>query len=178
MKINYLFHQIYRIPMKLIFSSIIMILLCTIQPGSATIFYQNGTDIPGAHLVEILNNASNISTNPFPIHFFYNTHCGTCKSAVKFIDNFTVNHPDVGVEYHDLYNNTDSFSLYEEMEKQYNRTDLHYPVIFIGNVGIMGSEDIETYSELLTFWYQKSSTEDQGPEIWSWLKNLFRNRSP
>jgi len=130
-------------------------ILFIIQPGSSAIFLNNGSDISGARLIEVMNNVSNLTPSPFPIHFFYNTHCGSCKPAVRFMDNFTIRHPDVGVKFHDLYNNTESFGLYEEAKKQYNKTDLYYPVIFVGNVGIMGSTDIENYTELLILWYQK-----------------------
>lgn len=153
---------------------LIIILASIIQPGSAALFYQNGSDISGAHMIDFLNNISNTSDSPFPIQFFYNTHCGSCKPAVNFMDNFTVNHPDVTVEYHDLYNNTESFALYEEAKKQYNKSNLYYPVIFAGDIGIMGSNDIESYTDLLTLWYQKHTKTDPLSGFISWAESIIQ----
>ncbi|PWR74302.1 hypothetical protein DK846_03920 [Methanospirillum lacunae] len=163
----------YTNMIKILQIVLILILLLLIHPVSAVLFYNNGTDIPGAHLVEFLNNDTNFSSSPFPIQFFYNTHCGSCVSSVKFIDNFTIKHPDIGVEYHDLYNNTESFALYEEAKKQYNRSDLYYPVIFIGDIGIMGSPDIVTYTDLLTLWYQNHVKTDPLTEVRSWVRSVI-----
>ncbi|MDD1729817.1 MAG: hypothetical protein LUQ50_12195 [Methanospirillum sp.] len=135
-------------------------MLCVIQPGAATIFSQDGSVIEGAHLIETMNNMSNISDNPFPIHFFYNTHCGSCKRAVRYLQNFTLDHPDTTVEYHDLYNNTESFVLFENYKQEFHRQDISYPVIFVGNTGIMDSLDIELYTEILTLWYQNHTPSD------------------
>jgi glutaredoxin len=138
---------------------VLSVICITIQPGSATIFTPDGNEISGAHLIEAMNNATNVSSTPFPIHFFYNTHCGSCQGAIKYLGNYSTKHPDITIQHHDLFNNTESFALYEEYKKQYNRSDLHYPVIFMGNIGIMGSEDIENYTELLALWYQKHNTD-------------------
>ncbi len=165
--------QRQTLPVKLLIS-LILFLLLMVHPGSATLFTSNGSDISGAHLIETMENTSNISLSPFPIQFFYNTHCGSCKPAVRFLENFTALHPDVGVEFHDLYNNTESFALYEEAKKQYNKTDLYYPVIFVGNVGIMGSPDIEAYTDLLTLWYQKHETSDPLSGFISWAESITR----
>lgn len=163
--------QIYQVNSLPIF--IILFILLIIHPVSAVVFFHNGTDISGAHLVDFLNNNTNISSSPFPIQFFYNTHCGSCISSIKYIENFTLSHPDTGVVYHDLYNNTESFALFEEAKKQFNRSDLYYPVIFIGDMGIMGSPDIINYTELLAFWYQQHNKTDPVSEFNTWLKSII-----
>ena len=155
---------------------LIILCFCMIQPGSATIFSNDGTDIPGAHLIETMNNASNVSTTPFPIQFFYNTHCGSCQASLQYLKEFTTNHTDVDVEHHDLYNNTESFAMFEEYKKQFNRTDIHYPIIFLGNVGIMGSEDIEKYTEPLTLWYQKNAKVDPLTGLLSWITSFTKEK--
>lgn len=165
-----------RFHMKMSVCCLLLLIMLMIQPGMAIIFSQDGRDIPGAHLIEAMNNASNISRTPFPIQFFYNTHCGACHASVKYLQNFTIAHPDVAVEYHDLFNNTRSFALYEDYKKQFNRTDLHYPVIFMGNVGIMESDDIEAYTELLTVWYQKHTTSNPVSGLFSWLLSLMNTK--
>ncbi len=163
-----------RFPLRFFEYGLIILIMVTIQPGSATIFSQNGTDIPGAQLIESMNNASNVSATPFPIQFFYNTHCGSCQASIQYLNEFTTNHSEINVTHHDLYNNTESFALYEEYKKQYNRTDIHYPIIFMGNVGIMGSEDIATYTEPLTLWYQKNVKRDPITGLVSWVTSLIK----
>nr|WP_319537459.1 hypothetical protein [uncultured Methanospirillum sp.] len=160
-------------PGKTVFGLLILC-LCMIQPGSATIFSQDGSEIAGAHLIETMNNATNVSTTPFPIQFFYNTHCGSCQAAIQYLDTFSANHTDIGVEHHDLFNNTESFALYEGYKKRFNRTDIHYPIIFMGNVAIMESGDIQTYTEPLTLWYQTNAKKDPVTGLVSWITSFTK----
>ena len=157
--------------------ALIILVMFTIQISSATVFFQDETEVPGDQLIAAMNNASNISASPFPIHFFYNTHCGACQASVKYLEKFKVEYPDVAVEYHDLYNNTPSFALYEEYKKQFNRTDLYYPVIFMGNVGIMGNDDIASYTEPLTRWYQENLKINPLTGLFSWIKSFTKKNN-
>lgn len=156
-------------PVGLLGYGLVVLIVLMAQPVSATIFSLDETEIPGDQLIDSMNNASNVSSTPFPIQFFYNTHCGSCQASIQYLNEFTVNHSEVVVEPHDLYNNTESFALYENYKKQFNRSDLHYPVIFMGNIGIMGSEDIRKYTEPLTLWYQKNEKRDPITELVSWI---------
>ncbi|PWR70938.1 hypothetical protein [Methanospirillum lacunae] len=87
----------------LIYLGVFIFCIGLIQPGSAAIFSQNGTEIPGAHLIETMNNATNLSPTPFPIQFFYNTHYGSCQAVIQYPDKFSTNHTDIQVEYDDLF---------------------------------------------------------------------------
>ena len=115
---------------------------------------------------------------PFPIKFFYNTHCGSCQEAVNYLNGFETRHQDIKVEYHDLYNSSLNNSMYAQYKTEFNNnTDIHYPVIFIGNVGIAGSNDIELYTEPLSLWYQDNkATNATDPEmgLTSWIKTLLK----
>jgi len=146
-----------------------MFCIALIQPGSAAIFSQDGTEIPGAHLIETMNNATNVSPTPFPIQFFYNTHCGSCQAAIQYLDKFSTNHTDIRVEYHDLFNSTENSTQYNEYKTRFNKKDIHYPVIFMGNVAIMESGDITTYTEPLTLWYQANAKKDPLAGLFSWI---------
>jgi len=170
---NRIFHKVPLLPMRLWVCGLIILIL-TIQIGSASIFLQDETAVTGAQLIESLENSSTISATPFPIQFFYNTHCGSCQAALQYLDEFTLKHPDVPVDYHDLFNNTTSFALYEDYKIQFNRSDLHYPVIFMGNVGIMGSDDIAAYTEPLALWYQKNVKVDPVTGFVTWIESLFK----
>jgi glutaredoxin len=139
---------------------LIFFLALTIQISSATVFFQNGTPVDGTRLTDVLNASFNSSVQPFPVQFFYNTHCGSCKEAVRYFEEFSLNHPGITVESHDLYNNTTSFALFEEYKKQFHRPDIFYPIIFIGDVGIMGTSDIKAYTEPLVAWHQNRVNQD------------------
>lgn len=171
---NRIFLREPHTPLRLFMCGLIMLVILTVQSGSATIFSLDEKEIPGDQLINSMSNASNVSSTPFPIQFFYNTHCGSCQAAIQYLDTFSANHTDIGVEHHDLYNNTESFALYEDYKKQFNRTDIHYPIIFMGNVGIMGSEDIATYTEPLTLWYQKNAPKDPITGLVSWVTSFTK----
>ncbi len=155
----------------LIYLGVFIFCIGLIQTGSAAIFSQDGTEIPGVHLIETMNNATNVSPTPFPIQFFYNTHCGSCQAAIQYLDKFSTNHTDIRVEYHDLFNSTENSTQYNEYKTLFNKKDIHYPVIFMGNVGIMDSGDIETYTEPLTRWYQTNTKKDPLAVLFSWFNS-------
>jgi thiol-disulfide isomerase/thioredoxin len=171
---NKLFPRELHTPLRLFMVGLIMLIMLTVQPGSAAIFSLDEKEIPGDQLINSMNNATNVSATPFPIQFFYNTHCGSCQAAIQYMDKFATNHTDIRVDHHDLFNNTESFALYEDYKKQFNRTDIHYPIIFMGNVGIMGSEDITTYTEPLTLWYQTNSKKDPLTGLVSWVTSFTK----
>ncbi|MFH0967301.1 MAG: hypothetical protein V1862_06420 [Methanobacteriota archaeon] len=172
---NKSFQRVPSISLRFFICGLFMLVMLTIQPCSSTIFSLDETEIPGVQLIDSMNNASNVSSTPFPIQFFYNTHCGSCQASIQYLNEFTTNHSDIGIEHHDLYNNTESFALYEDYKKQFNRTDFHYPIIFMGNVGIMGSEDIAKYTEPLTLWYQKNAKRDPITGLVSWIMSFTNN---
>lgn len=171
---NRIFLRKLHTPLRLVMCGLIMLVMLTVQSGSATIFSLDEKEIPGDQLINSMNNASNVSSTPFPIQFFYNTHCGSCQASLQYLKEFTTNYSEVGVEHHDLYNNTESFSLLEDYKKQFNRTDIHYPIIFMGNIGIMGSQDIEMYTEPLTLWYQKNVKKDPITGLVSWVTSFTK----
>jgi glutaredoxin len=145
-----------------------------IQTGSATVFFQDGTNITGDKLIDTMNKSTNLSLIPFPIQFFYNTHCGSCQEAVDYLNGFTSKYPGISVEYHDLYNSSLNNTMYDQYKTEFNNnTDIHYPVIFIGNVGIAGSQDIKLYTEPVSVWYQNNRKSEMGTGLLSWIQNLF-----
>lgn len=166
----------YRLltPPILRFLSILALLLLTIQVSTATLFLQDGSELFGDTLLDTMNNTTNISDTPFPIQFFYNTHCGSCQASIEYLTEFTQTYHEVGVSFHDLYNNTTNLALYEQYRSMYSRSDIHYPVIFIGDVGIMGSPDIAAYTVPLTLWYQDSMKRDPISGMVSWITSLLK----
>lgn len=163
-----------RCSKKVFVCSLIILFFFMVQTGSATVFLQDGREVNGSHLTDAMNSSRNVSSTPFPIQFFYNTHCGSCQEAIRYFEEFSVKNPDIKIESHDLFNNTTSFALYEEYKKQFNRSDLHYPVIFIGNVGIMGSDDIKTDTQSLVTLYQSRMKHDPLTGLLSWISSITK----
>ena len=124
--------------MRLCVCALMMLCILTIQIGSATVFYQNGSEIPGDTVIETLANTNNISSTPFPIQFFYNTQCGSCQGAIEYLKGFTANNSDIAVQSYDLQNSTTNMSLLDNYKVQFNSKNIHYPVIFVGNVAVVG----------------------------------------
>jgi hypothetical protein len=140
-----------------------------IQISSATVYYQDGTEIAGDKLIETVSNSSNISSTPFPVQFFYNTHCGSCQEAIRYLDEFRIKHPDIEIQYHDLVNSTTNTTLFTTYKEQFNTTGIHYPTVFIGNVAMVGSYDIVSYTEPLSLWYQKNAKVDPITGLITWI---------
>lgn len=149
-----------------------------IQTGSATIFLQDGSEIPGEQLNEMMANSSirYLFGSPFPIQFFYNAHCGSCQPAIEYLDEFSLKNPDIGIEYHDLNNSTENSTLFAEYSITFNRTQVHYPAVFLGNVGITGSDDIIAYTEPLSLWYQKNEKTDLLTGLFSWITAFLQGK--
>lgn len=122
-----------------------MLLLCIffIHIGSASEYLEDGKEITSEKLIDTMNNTSNLSMNPFIIQFFYNTHCGSCQEAMDYLKVFITKHPDIDIQYHDLYNSSTNNTLYDQYKTQFgNNVNIRYPSIFIGDVVIEGSNDI------------------------------------
>ncbi|HWQ67499.1 MAG TPA: hypothetical protein VN372_11610 [Methanospirillum sp.] len=171
---NHFLQKLTRSSVQSSVCRLILLSLVIIQIGSATVFFQDGTDISGDTLIETMANTSNVSTTPFPIQFFYNNQCGSCQSALDYMKEFTRKNPDVVIQYHDLFNSTTNSSLYNQYKDQFNRKDIHYPVVFVGDIAIMGSADIAKYLDPLTVWYQKNQKKDPIKGIFSWIASFTR----
>jgi glutaredoxin len=162
---------------KLLIYSLLTVAILFIQVGSASVFLQDSTEIPGDQLLATMNNTTNLSSSPFPIQFFYNTHCGSCQEAVEFLNGFTVKNPDITVVYHDLYNSSTNSSMFTEYKTKFNdNVNIHYPAVFIGDVVLVGSFDIASYTETLTTWYQEKRNTQTIPGFLSWITRLFSGK--
>lgn len=162
---------------KLLIYSLLTVAILFIQVGSASVFLQDSTEIPGDQLLATMNNTTNLSSSPFPIQFFYNTHCRSCQEAVEFLNGFTVKNPDITVVYHDLYNSSTNSSMFTEYKTKFNdNVNIHYPAVFIGDVVLVGSFDIASYTETLTTWYQEKRNTQAIPGFLSWITRLFSGK--
>ena len=163
-----------RTSVKLSVYGLLLFCIFAIQIVAASVYFEDGSEITGDKLFETMNNTSNLSSTPFPIQFFYNTHCGSCQEAVNYLNEFVTKRPEFGVEFHDLYNSSTNSTTYDQYKAQFsNNANIHYPVVFIGNVAIVGSYDIASYTESLSDWYQKNSKADLVTGILSSVINII-----
>ncbi len=154
--------------------SLLIVSILFIQTGSASVFLQDGTEIPGDKLIATMNNTTNLSSSPFPIQFFYNTHCGSCQEALEYLNGFSAKNPDMSVSFHDLYNSSTNSTLFTEYKTRFNdNINIHYPAVFIGDVVLVGSFDIVSYTEILMEWYHQKANPGTAPGLLSWIMTLF-----
>lgn len=176
MRKNLIIQRIGRIPAHWYVFSLFIVFICSVQTGSATIFLQDGTEIPGEQFSEMIENSSimYLYGTPSPFRFFYNTHCGSCHAALQYLEDFSQRNPKVRIGFYDLHNSTENSVLFDQYRGQFNRSHIHYPVIFAGPIGITGSDDIVTYTEPLSEWYLKNEKNDPVTTILSLITAFFQ----
>lgn len=138
--------------------SLVILSLCVlIQPVSALIFLHNGSEITGDQIaVLIKSDTQGNSSSPFPIQFFYASTCGSCEGAEEYLHSLEKKNREIHIEFHNLIVQNPNEQLYNQYKTDYNRSDVHYPVLFLGEVGISGSSDIIWQTETLAQSYLKN----------------------
>ncbi|HOW05056.1 hypothetical protein, partial [Methanospirillum hungatei] len=74
---------------------------------------------------------------------------------------FFAGNQDISVSFYDLYKSSLYNTLFTEYKTKFNdNVNINYPAVFIGDVVLVFSFDIASYTEILTKWYQeKRDTE-------------------
>ncbi|MFH0966503.1 MAG: hypothetical protein V1862_02305 [Methanobacteriota archaeon] len=130
------------------------------QPASALIFLHNGSEITDVQVEDVINtDIHGKYINPFPIQFFYDSRCSSCKGAEEYLHYLEKKNPAMSIEFLNLINQNPNQQLYDTFKADYNRSDVHYPVLFLGDVGISGSSDIIWKTESLARAYLKDGKE-------------------
>lgn len=83
------------------------------------------------------------SESVLPVQFFYDSTCGSCEKVVPFIDGFAANHTGVTVEKYDIFQNKTNDDLFNSLKNSTGTTEAYVPVVFVGNLSIVGDEKIE-----------------------------------
>ncbi len=111
----------------------------------------------------------------YSVYFFYNTHCGSCHEAIEYLQNTGRIYRDFSVQFHDLYNNEESHELFERMRDGFNSTYIGYPVVFIGDVAIDGSDSIQDHFTVLYDENQRlRGDQDKETDLLSFFLYLYR----
>ncbi len=130
-----------------------MVILLTIfflaGTTSATVFLKNGSEIGSDDPFPVIFADPAFRDANQSIQFFTNTHCGACHGAAEFLTNYSAAHPEIRVEVHDLFDNTENRRLFEEYKLAFNRPYVSTPVVFTRNVGLEGQYAIREYFDRL-----------------------------
>lgn len=137
---------------------IILLSILFLAPSvSANIFLKNGSDITGtdAFADALKEKNTTTSASDYQIQFFFNTHCGACQNVVGYLSEFRSSHPDIQIQYFDLFDSTENRKEFEEQKAVYHRNQVSVPIIFIGNFGLEGQNTILDNFEWISVWYQQ-----------------------
>ncbi|MDD1723753.1 MAG: glutaredoxin family protein [Methanospirillum sp.] len=133
----------------------LILLVLLLSPVNAAVYLKDGTEISQDNASEVILKDPNTTAENFTITFFYDTHCGACEKAQEFLDQYRTDNPDVDIEYHDIFNNTENRALFEEFKTSYNQEYTSVPVVFIGNAVLEGDQAIEDNFKPIADWFNE-----------------------
>jgi thiol-disulfide isomerase/thioredoxin len=76
------------------------------------------------------------------VWYFYGTGCEHCVPVTPFIQSLQQKYPDVDFRVHEIYGNTANRDLLVSMNRELGQTKTGIPVVFVGNVVLLGDEEI------------------------------------
>jgi hypothetical protein len=129
-------------------------MLLSVFPVSATIFSEDGSDRTISELHELMNNTI-LTDNYGSVMFFYDPDCGSCAPAREFLETYIADHPDTKIEMINVSNGTEEMKQFTKSLAAFHREKILVPALFIGPVGIQGSQTIIANFEDLYRWYHR-----------------------
>ncbi len=76
------------------------------------------------------------------VWYFYGTTCEHCVYVTPFIQSLQQKYPDVDFRTHEIYGNNANRDLLVSMNRELGQTKTGIPVVFVGNVVLLGDEEI------------------------------------
>ncbi|HWQ67007.1 MAG TPA: hypothetical protein VN372_09065 [Methanospirillum sp.] len=143
-------HELLRMGAFLLFMGMVF----SVFPVSATIFSDDGFDRSADELYELTNGSKPYETNDTPV-FFFDPECISCTQAHEFLKTYLVEHPDTEIEIISVSNGTEEKDRFIEFQTAFHREKLFVPALFIGPVGMQGSQTIITNFEDVYRWYHQ-----------------------
>lgn len=126
-----------------------------IIPVSATIFNQDGSNLSVTELYNLTNSTKPVDANGSVV-FFFDPDCSPCIPVHEYLVNYLADHPDTGVEMVNLSEGQDAEDLINALYISHNREWINTPVIFIGPIGLEGTNEIISGFEDVYRWYKKT----------------------
>jgi len=119
-------------------------------PAQAVVFNSDGAELNETSLQGFLQTTHAMYTGP--VNFFFESDCISCLPAVFFLDDYVTSNPETDLIEHALSTSEIPLQL-QDLTQLHNRTSVNLPVVFIGPVGIEGTEDIVRYFSDVYSWY-------------------------
>lgn len=76
------------------------------------------------------------------VWYFYGTGCEHCVYVTPYIQSLKQKYPDVDFRTHEIYENTANRDMLVSMNQKLGQTKTGIPVVFVGNVVLLGDEEI------------------------------------
>jgi hypothetical protein len=142
----------------------------SIFPASATIFFEDGSNRTISELYT-MTNGSQPTDSAAPAVFFFDPNCSACTPAHEYLTAYITAHPDIPLELVDLSENPAAEDRLNTLYISHNREWMNIPVMFIGPVGLEGTNEIITDFEGVNSWYTRKDMSQDG--FWNqFLKNV------
>jgi glutaredoxin len=137
-----------------IVSVFILLLIISIFPAGATIFLNDGSNLTPSELYTLTNETKPDNTTS-PVVFFYDPECGSCGPAHEYIEKYLSNHTESNLTIINLSADRGAEVQLNNYYSSYKREFMYIPVVFIGPVGLEGTEEIISGFENVYNWYKK-----------------------
>ncbi|MFH0968331.1 MAG: hypothetical protein V1862_11680 [Methanobacteriota archaeon] len=122
-------------------------------PVSATIFVQDGSNLTTLELYNLTNSTKPVDNNGSVV-FFYDPTCSPCIPVHEYLVNYLSKHPGTNVEMVNLSKGQDAEDQMIVLYITHNREWMNTPVIFIGPIGMEGTDEIISGFEGVYRWYK------------------------
>ena len=124
-----------------------------ILPVSATIFTQDGSNRTVSELYNLTNSTRPTDTNGSVV-FFYDPTCSPCIPVHEYMVTYLSDHPGTEVEMVNLSEGQDAEDHMNALYIVHHREWMNTPVIFIGPIGLEGTDEILSGFEGVYRWYK------------------------
>jgi hypothetical protein len=143
----------FHLPGSRIFLILLLaIVSMSVAPVSAVIFSEDGSNVTVSDLYNLTNSTDTIAGNISPV-FFYDPDCGACGPVHEYIEGYMADHPEMIFKMVNLSEGQEAENLLDAYYSTYNREWVNIPVVFIGPMGLEGTQEIINNFDGLNSWY-------------------------
>jgi len=142
-------------PQKILIAVLILTgMLLSITPASAVIFFEDGSNRTVSEVYDLMNT-THPAEDGSSVVFFYDPTCDACTPAHEYLKTYIAEHPGTNVEMVNLSEGQAAKDRMNDLYIAHHREWLNIPVIFIGPVGLEGTDEITMGFEEVNSWYTK-----------------------
>lgn len=127
----------------------------SVFPVNATIFVQDGSNLTITELYNLTNSTKPVAQNGSVV-FFYDPNCSPCIPVHEYLVQYLSDNPGTKVEMVNLSEGQEAQDHMNILYITHNREWMNTPVIFIGPIGLEGTDEIMTGFESVYHWYMNT----------------------